>query len=184
MNAFDNSGDPLPHADAHGREAIATAAFFHLVNECRHDSRAAAAEGVTEGNGATVNVELRGIDAELSNASNNLGSKGLVQFHQIDLVDGQTGSLQGLLGSRNRPNPHVIRVNPGGSRGDDPNHRLQFKLLGLLRSSQQESRRAIGKGRGVSSRHRPIFFEGGLQRSELLKRSVRSWPFVFVSDEG
>src|SRR5262245_36711226 len=78
VNAFDNSGDTLPHADAHGREAVATAAFFHFVNERRHDSCAAAAEGVTESNGATVNVQFRGIDAELSNASNHLGSKGFV----------------------------------------------------------------------------------------------------------
>ena len=78
MNAFDNSGDTLPHADAHGREAIATTAFFHFVNECCHESCTAAAEGVTEGNGATINVQFRGIDAELSNTSNDLGSKGLV----------------------------------------------------------------------------------------------------------
>lgn len=78
MNAFDNGGDALPHADAHGCEAIATAAFFHFVNECCHEPCAAAAEGMTEGNGAAVNVQFLRIDAKLSNASNDLGGKGLV----------------------------------------------------------------------------------------------------------
>jgi hypothetical protein len=56
VNAFDNRGDALPHADTHGREAIATAAPFHFVNECCHEPCATAAEGVTEGDGAAVDV--------------------------------------------------------------------------------------------------------------------------------
>ena len=78
MNGFDNSGDTLPHTDAHGREAIATAAFFHFVNECCHKPCTAAAEGMTEGDGAAVNIQFLGIDAELSNASNDLRGKGFV----------------------------------------------------------------------------------------------------------
>ena len=78
VNAFDNGGDALPHADTHSGEAIATAAPSHFVNECRHEPCAAAAEGVTESDGAAVDVQFLGIDAELSNASNHLGRKGLV----------------------------------------------------------------------------------------------------------
>ena len=48
VNAFDNGGDALPHADTHSGEAIATAAFFHFVNERRHEPCAAAAERMTE----------------------------------------------------------------------------------------------------------------------------------------
>lgn len=56
MNAFDNRGDALSHTDTHRREAIAAAAPFHFVNEGCHEPRAAAAEGMTEGNGAAVDV--------------------------------------------------------------------------------------------------------------------------------
>src|SRR4029450_9895498 len=58
VNAFDNCGDALPHADTHGRETIATAAPFHFVNECCHEPCAAAAEGVTEGDAVSVSVQL------------------------------------------------------------------------------------------------------------------------------
>ena len=78
MDAFDNGGDALPDADAHGREAIATAALFHFVDECCHDPCAAAAEGVAESNSPAVDVQFLGIDPELPDASNNLGRKGLV----------------------------------------------------------------------------------------------------------
>lgn len=56
VNAFDNGGDALPHADTHSGEAIATAAPFHFVNECRHEPCAAAAERVTESDSAAVDV--------------------------------------------------------------------------------------------------------------------------------
>jgi hypothetical protein len=56
MDTFDNGGDALSHADAHGREAIATTALFHFMNECRHEPCATATEGMTEGNGAAVDV--------------------------------------------------------------------------------------------------------------------------------
>ena len=60
MNAFDDGGDTFPHADTHGRAAIATTALFHFVNECCHEPCAAAAEGMTEGDGAAVDVQLLG----------------------------------------------------------------------------------------------------------------------------
>src|SRR4030095_15133159 len=139
-------------------ETIATAAPFHFVNECCHEPCAAAAEGVTEGDGAAVDIQFLGIDPELSNASNNLGRKGLVQFDQIDLIDGQAGSFQRFLRGGDRSYTHVVWMNPGGSGRDDSSHRLQFELLSPLRRGQQKGRRTIGNRRGESSRDRaPLF---------------------------
>ena len=56
VNAFDNRSDALPHADAHGRQAIAATTLFHFVNEGGHDPRPATAEGMTEGDGPAVDV--------------------------------------------------------------------------------------------------------------------------------
>lgn len=56
MDGFDDRGNALPYADAHGCQAVATAALFHFVNERGHDPGAAATEGMTEGNGSAVDV--------------------------------------------------------------------------------------------------------------------------------
>lgn len=56
MDAFDDGGNALPNADAHGCQAIAAAALFHFMNECGHDPGTAASEGMTEGNGSAVDV--------------------------------------------------------------------------------------------------------------------------------
>src|SRR3990172_13203729 len=107
-DAFDDGGDALADTDAHGRETITAAAFFHFVNQRRHYARAAAAKRMAEGDGAAVHVQLIQVDLQLPNASKNLRGKGLVHFDEIDLLHGESGSLERLLGRRNRPDAHII----------------------------------------------------------------------------
>src|SRR6185436_14466299 len=88
LHPFDDGGNALADADAHGREAVAAAAPFHFVQQRRHHPGAAAAERVSKGDGAAVDVQFIQIDAELARAGEHLGSKGLVELHQIDLIHG------------------------------------------------------------------------------------------------
>src|SRR5262245_13503462 len=63
VHSFDDRGDALADADAHGCQAVAAAALLHFMDQRRHDARAAAAERVPQRNGAAVDVELPRIDA-------------------------------------------------------------------------------------------------------------------------
>src|SRR5947199_1516119 len=56
--ALDDGGVGHPAALAHGLQAEAPAAALELVEEGRHEAGARAAQGVTQGDGAAVDVDL------------------------------------------------------------------------------------------------------------------------------
>ena len=59
----------------------------------------------------------------------------------------QAGALERFLRRRDRADAHVVGMNAGGGRGDDPRQRLELELLGLLRRRDQQGRGAVGKRR-------------------------------------
>src|SRR5688572_9397074 len=76
--SLNDRSDALADPDAHGCETVAAAALIHFMNQGRHHARAAAAERVTEGDRAAVNIQLVHVDAELASAGEHLRRKRLV----------------------------------------------------------------------------------------------------------
>jgi len=58
MDSFDDGRYALAHANAHGRQTVLATAFFHFMNQRRHDARAAATERMSYGDGAAVDVKF------------------------------------------------------------------------------------------------------------------------------
>jgi hypothetical protein len=92
-NRFEDRGQALAYAYAHGCYAVPGAAAVELADEGGGETGAGAAEGVTEGDRAAVHVELLFVDAELADAGEDLGGEGLVQLDQVDLIERQAGDL-------------------------------------------------------------------------------------------
>jgi len=78
------------------------------VYQRREDARARRAQGVAQRDRAAVDVDPRGIELELADASDGLRREGLVQLDQVDLVDRQPGALEDFLGRGDRPEPYVV----------------------------------------------------------------------------
>jgi hypothetical protein len=64
-SGFEEARGAHAAADAHGHDAVAPAAAAELVEDRRGELRAGAPEGVAEGDGAAVDVELLVGDPEL-----------------------------------------------------------------------------------------------------------------------
>ena len=77
------------------------------VEERGHDAGPGLAEGVAEGDGAALDVELVPADAEVLGRGDDLGGEGLVDLDQVDVVDGHAGPLRGP-GGRPRPGPRPM----------------------------------------------------------------------------
>src|SRR6218665_1211030 len=58
-DAFDDQGDALADADAHGAQRIAAAAAMQLVDGGGDQPRTAGAERMAQGNGAPVRIDAR-----------------------------------------------------------------------------------------------------------------------------
>ena len=112
IRALNDQGDTLTNADAHGAEGIArslacSVATFQFVQGGGYQPGSAHAQGVAQGNGATVRVHVLGIirQAEVPGNGQGLGGKRLVQLDHIHI-----GQFPGRLW----PEPCGVRV-PGQS---------------------------------------------------------------------
>src|SRR5260370_5184958 len=59
LDAFQNQGNSLTHTDAHGAEGIFAISTQELIERRGHQPRAASTERVTDGNRATVGIDVR-----------------------------------------------------------------------------------------------------------------------------
>src|ERR1700722_15918510 len=82
--------------------AVTGAGGAHVVHQGGHDPGAAAAERVTEGDGAAVGVEPGRVGAGLGEPGERHGGEGLVDFEGADVADRQAAALQGLGGGGDR----------------------------------------------------------------------------------
>src|SRR5690606_28767273 len=111
-----NGGDTLTQTDAHSGHADGAAILLHHVQQGAGDPRTGAAEGVTQGDGAAVEVDLLVHlvhKLEFLEHWQRLCDKGIVQRDVVYIVHGQTGTLERLLGGRNRTVAHDGRIATG-----------------------------------------------------------------------
>ena len=83
--------------DAGRGNTVASAAAAEFVRQGQHQACARGGERVSQTNGSTVDVDLLNIDLKVLDASDGLAGERFVDLPTVDVVDGQTGTLQGLL---------------------------------------------------------------------------------------
>src|SRR3954468_6810047 len=93
LHAFENSSGAHAATYAHGHEAVTSLPAAYLVEKRRCQLGTGAAEGVAKRNGSAIDVQTLGIDWQLAKAGNHLCGKRLVQFHDIHLLQRQSGEL-------------------------------------------------------------------------------------------
>ena len=75
LPVLEEGGDAPPAADAEGGDPVAGAASPHLVEESHHDAGAGGADGMAEGDGATVPSQPVGPDVRIPEVGERLGAK-------------------------------------------------------------------------------------------------------------
>src|SRR5947209_16998512 len=84
---FDRHRYSTASAEAEGRQAATTTAPSQFMNQCDQHTRAAGADGVTEGNSATVYIHARPIPVKFSTVGQGLRGKGFVDLYQVKIVN-------------------------------------------------------------------------------------------------
>src|SRR5664279_6296794 len=84
--ACDAHRDAHPTADAQRGEALLGVALLHFVNQRRQDARAGGPDGVTDRDGAAIDVDLGGVPAEILVDRAGLRGKRLVGLDQIEIA--------------------------------------------------------------------------------------------------
>ena len=181
---LDDHGSAHAAADAQSRQALVAASLLHLVDEGDEDTRAGCADGVTQSDGAAVDVQLLFGDLQLSADCDRLRGERFVRFEQIDVVYGQAGLVQRLLGSGDGADAHDGGIDACGSVGDDLAQRGDAQFCGLFSAHDDQSRRGVVDAGSVGCGHFAVLLEGGLQLGHLLEGSAELGIFVGIEDDG
>ncbi|GEM_PF-114405 len=175
---FPEAGDALADADAHGRSRPPAAPSPQLVQQRGGDPGAGAAERVTDGDRATVDVDQFAVAAELIDDRDRLRRERLIDLEQLQIADlpARPGKRPGHR--RDRADAHVVGMHPGGRRSGIPGQRLGAGCQhGPLRHQQQPGG-AIVETRGVPAGDRAALPERWRSAGQLGRGQVGSDPFV------
>src|SRR6476661_4089010 len=114
LNPLDDGGHAHTAADAQRDQGTSGATTLELVDHGSGDHGAGGAQRVAHRDGATVDVELLVGDVEVLLELQHHGGEGLVELEQVDVIDGQAGTVQHLLGGRGGAGEHDDRVGAAG----------------------------------------------------------------------
>src|SRR4051794_31322201 len=94
-------------------------AALGLVCGGGEDAGAGGSDGVAEGNAGAVGVEpvIERVDLPLAQDGEDLGGERLVEFDEVDLVEGEVGAVEGRRGGADWADAHDFRAAAGDRPG-------------------------------------------------------------------
>src|SRR5690606_22753462 len=102
VSAFDRQCHALAAADAQSGQAAASVAALHFVEQADQDAAAGGADGVAEGDGTAVDVDLGAVPVQFAADGNGLGGEGFVGLDQVQLLQAPASTLQRLAAGEHR----------------------------------------------------------------------------------
>src|SRR5215212_7155959 len=183
LQSFKNSGGAHAAANAHRDHAVASAAAFELAQDGGGQLRARAAEGVAQGDGAAVDVDAFGVEAQRLDDGERLCGEGFVQFDDINVFELEAGDLQDLRDGVDGADAHLLGRAAGRGVGDEARQRLQVQLPRALVRHDDGRGRAVRHLRRVARRNRTLRVEGGPQLRQAIFGSVAAHALVSVEGD-
>mmetsp|Transcript_31128 Transcript_31128/g.98789 ORF Transcript_31128/g.98789 Transcript_31128/m.98789 type:complete len:245 (+) Transcript_31128:1312-2046(+) len=156
---LEEQGDALATADAGRADGVLLVLADELVREVRRDARAGGAERVADGDGAAVGVGDLPVEAQLLLAGEVLRREGLVDFHDVDLVERHARGREYAADGLHRADAHGERVATDAIPGDDARERSHaLGSAGLLRGDDERGG-AVADARGRTGRDAAVLLE-------------------------
>src|SRR5579884_2223664 len=121
--ALDTHRDTHAPANTERGKTLAGIPSLHLVKQGDQDARARGPDRVAQGNGATVDIDLRYVPAEILVDRTGLGGECLVRLDQVEIFLLPTGLLERRARSRDRTGTHDRGVDPRLRPGHDTRKR-------------------------------------------------------------
>ena len=138
---------------------------------------------MAHGHGAAVDVHLGGIHPQIPHTGDGLGCKGLIEFDDVDLVDGEPGFLQGDGHRLFWAQSHVGRVHAPHTEGDKFRQRLDAQRFGLSSGHQHHHGGRVAHLGGGAGGDGAVLLEHGLELGQILHGQAAANALVFVEGE-
>src|SRR5665647_1881521 len=157
---------PAPCGRAMSR---ASALVMTSSGELGHQPDARAGQGVPRGDRTAVLVHPGVVvgDAEVVQESEHLDGEGLVELKEADVLDGETGLLEGLLGRGHGADAHHLGLDAHERIGGQAHPHGQPELGGSIGRGHDARGRAVGQTRAVAGGDVAMGTEGCLQPGDV-----------------
>ena len=123
------------------------------MQEGDDDAGAGSADGVTDGDGAAVDVDLAHVEVQLTRDGDGLRGEGFVGLDEVDVVDGHAGLGHGLTGGGNGTDAHDLGIDAALAPADELRHGLEVILLDGLAGGENDGGSAVVDAGGVAGGH-------------------------------
>src|SRR5689334_14178476 len=90
-DTLQDRGDAHAAADAQRGQAVTEVLALEFVHERAQDHAAGGAQRMAHGDRAAVDVDLVHVKAHVADEAQDDGGEGLVDLHQVEVIDGQPG---------------------------------------------------------------------------------------------
>lgn len=160
--APDDHSDGVAAAQAERRETDVLVPVVQSIDERGEHAGSGASDGMSEGDGSAVDVELLVGDMELLLDRAGCRGEGLVVLEEVDIVDGHARLLHDMPGCGYRRLHDELGLDTLLAVGDDGCEGLAAVLLGPPPRGDDQRRRAVAELRGVGRGDYAVLLEHGL----------------------
>jgi hypothetical protein len=157
-------------------------AAAHLGEQGCGELGAGAAERMAEGDGSSVDVDAVGIEAQFADDGQRLRGKGLVEFDEADVRQGETSDAENLANGGNGAHAHLLRQAAGSGVGQEAAEGVNAQFMGTGGFHQNCGSGAVGGLRGVAGGDGSLCVEGGFEFGQGFERGVGARTFVGGKD--
>src|SRR5665647_1201637 len=137
LRVLEDHGEALTDTDADGRYAVSDSLGFHATGQGGDQAAPRRAEGVAYGDCAAVRVDDLGIDGPLAEAGQALGSEGLVELDDADLVPADAGLGKRPVSRFDRRDAEQLRLHCRDAASTDAGEGLLTEQLRCLRAADE-----------------------------------------------
>jgi len=180
---FEDSGNPLSTAYAGCYDAVFFIQPFQILRDLDREFTTRAAQRMTQGNGAAIDIYDGGIDLQLADHGQGLGGEGLIKLHQVDLPKVHS-CLPQCFGDRfHRSDAHDAGMDTRAGAGYQSGYWAQAQFIHHFFSHHDHKGGPVARLGRVSGRDAAACGEDGFELSQRFQGSIGAGTFIRIHDK-
>ncbi len=162
-------------------------ALLERIEKRHQDARPGAADGVSQSDGAPVDVDTAPVPAlllQLAAVGEGLGSKGLVDLEEVVVGERRARALEHAADGMHRGDEEPFGRHAGLAVADDACQGPDAQLAGFFAAHHHQRGSAVGDAGRVAGGHDAIGLERRAELGEGFRRRITPRALVHVKENG
>ena len=183
LEGFDEDGGGFSAADAGAGDGELAATASEFVEGGHDQAGASGADWVADGDGSAVDIEFFVGDAEFAGGIHGDDGEGFVDFEEVDVINGFTGSFEQVFDRGGRGGGEPLGFLGELAIGDDFADGFETVLFNRFGGGENHGGGSVVDGASVAGGGHTFFAESGAKFGEFVDASATGF-FVLADGDG